>query len=148
MNLATPAAPGLILAALLSLPTGCGNDKDRAGAEGDLCERAVHHTVFAPMPPGAREQIGEGERTIMRVSMEVSVARCRAEGLSQAQADCIFAVDDIDELLRLGECPAIRDNKPSWLILPPIELVDDIERRRQERTGESAGEPPADTNTE
>jgi hypothetical protein len=82
------------------------------------CEQAVRHVTFGMIPPGAEGQPSEGERRIMEMVARASIVKCESEGLSDAQAGCILAVKSVDELLALGQCPAIRDNKPSWLIVP------------------------------
>lgn len=47
-------------------------------------------------------------------------------GLSEAQLGCILRVKTGDDLLRLRQCPAIAEHKPSWLLLTPPELLDQL----------------------
>lgn len=82
------------------------------------CEQAVRHVIFGMIPPDAPGQPEEGERRIMEATVRMAIATCESEGLSEAQATCILAAKSVDELLALGECPAIREKKPSWLMLP------------------------------
>jgi hypothetical protein len=84
------------------------------------CEQAVRHVTFALIPADAESQPGEGERRIMEIATRMAMVKCESEGLSDAQAACILGVKTLDELLALGECPAIREKKPSWLILPAV----------------------------
>ena len=91
----------------------------RDGAADALCQRAVDH-VFAMTlrgPPGS-EPKGD-EAAAIEVIKKSVLDRCRSEGLSQAQADCILAshVPDWDDQVRA--CPAIVAKLPSWLRLRP-----------------------------
>jgi hypothetical protein len=49
---------------------------------------------------------------------QTSIAQCRAEGLTQAQLDCILAATEWSKLAAVGNCPAIKDHRPSWLRTP------------------------------
>jgi CTP:molybdopterin cytidylyltransferase MocA len=115
--------------------TGCG--KDELGAR---CDKAVRHVIEGVVPVEGIEQVSSGERAIMQQVVAMSIARCRSEGLSEAQAACILAVRDLDGLMTVGSCPAIRAQKPSWLIAPSAEELEVIERAK------AAGEalPPVD----
>jgi hypothetical protein len=84
------------------------------------CEQAVRHVTFALIPADAESQPGEDERRIMEIATRMAIVKCESEGLSEAQAACILGAKTVDDLLALGECPAIRDKKPSWLILPGV----------------------------
>jgi hypothetical protein len=99
-------------------------EQDR-GDEDDLCARATRHVMG--VIEGTAPANGP-ERMVIDSVAVMTTGKCRAEGLSPAQADCILAVEDTDDMMRLGECPAIAANQPSWLILPPPEA---LERRRQ-----------------
>jgi hypothetical protein len=89
------------------------------GASDALCQRAVDH-VFAMTlrgPPGSEPK--GGEAVAVEAIKTGVLDRCRTEGLSQAQADCILAahVPDWDDQVRA--CPAVVAKQPSWIILRP-----------------------------
>ena len=101
---------------------------DRDGPP-DLCERAVRHMAVGLIPEGA-DQPDEGERRIMESVTRASIHTCRKEGLSQAQADCILAVESVDDLLYLGRCPAIAKDKPTWLTVPSEADLKQLEKAK------------------
>jgi hypothetical protein len=78
------------------------------------CQRALAHL---------EEVWSEGsapvERVIIHTSFGPTIARCKREGLGEEQAACILALQHADDLLHLGECPAIRASPPAWLPLIP-----------------------------
>ena len=84
------------------------------GHSGDRCDRAVEHVFemdVGPPPPADEAKMIEAVKAMAR-------SACRAEGLSQAQADCIVAahMPDWDDQLRA--CPAFASGKlPSWVIV-------------------------------
>jgi hypothetical protein len=108
----TMCAAGLLALAL----SACGN-KD------DFCSQAVRRVTFELIPKDGTGQPSEDERRTMEAVVEMGIAQCRKEGLSKEQADCIMDVHTVDQMLRLGDCPAIAAKRPSWLSLPPPELV-------------------------
>ncbi|MEM9487563.1 MAG: hypothetical protein AAGC55_00395, partial [Myxococcota bacterium] len=140
-----------LISLILAVVTVAGCERDRGEY---LCDKAVKHVLTGMIPPGSEP--GENEKAIMDVTVSMTLAKCRAEGLSQAQADCIMAVQTIDQLLHLGECPAIAADRPSWLILPSpeaLELLDQKKRNAQpspdERPAESPlSDPPSDSPSE
>jgi hypothetical protein len=96
------------------------------------CRRAIDH-VKAIVAAGGKEA-GRGKKMVGGAAEIASMSVCTHEGLSPAQADCITATRDLDQLLAVGECPAIQARKPRWLVLPPRKL-----RRESEP---EAGEQP------
>ena len=112
----------------------------------DRCQSAVHHITtliagFGGAPPS------EQEAAIIKATEQMSVAKCVHEGLSEAQARCVLDTPDALGLDELRACPAIRDEQPSWLILPPPGAFDrPLERRAGQAPGaieERGGEPGA-----
>lgn len=95
--------------ALLVLAGGCGSSKN------DLCSRAVNH-VFALTTVG---EVSADERKVIDLAAGASLARCRSEGLSEAQASCIFAARGLDWDEGLRGCPAFAAKPPSWVIVRP-----------------------------
>ncbi|HWU90852.1 MAG TPA: hypothetical protein VN253_26485 [Kofleriaceae bacterium] len=89
------------------------------GASDALCQRAVDH-VFAMTligPPGS-EPKGD-EAVVIEAAKAGALDRCRREGLSQAQADCILAVHVPDWDDQVRACPAFAAKPPSWMVLRP-----------------------------
>ena len=111
---------GALTLVMLACLTGCGDDEGNA-----RCQRAVDHVIM-PLPTETGTPSPE-EMQIIRTVRAMALATCQREGLSEAQEACILAARTMDERLRLGRCPAIRERKPSWLQLPPPELVDDMD---------------------
>ncbi len=82
----------------------------------DLCAKAVHHVIELTEvlgPPSSAEQ-----RVIDGI-VAATTDKCRDEGLSQAQFDCIMPthLPDWDDQLRA--CPAFASKPPSWVIVRP-----------------------------
>lgn len=96
----------------------CGNRADN-----DRCDRAVGHIaqITSGASAGGAGAPSAEEQAIIDAVIDMSKVTCRREGLSQAQADCILAVGDVQAMLRLRQCPAIGARRPSWLALPPTE---------------------------
>ncbi len=101
-------------------------DEPAEDDDDDLCARAVDHVIFNHVPDGAPGQPSEGERRIMEQVAAQSERTCRREGLSEEQAACIFAVNTPDDMLcELPNCPAIAEERPSWLTIPsPEEMAE------------------------
>jgi len=95
--------------ALLALASGCGSSKN------DLCSRAVTH-VFELTTTG---EVSAEERKVIDLAIGASLARCRSEGLSDAQASCILAARGLDWDEGLSACPAFAATPPSWVIVRP-----------------------------
>lgn len=118
-------ATALLISALTG-SLGCDDDNGVSAR----CQRAVDHVV---MPLSQEDGAANGapsadEMKIIQAVRNMALVTCQREGLSQAQAECIMAARTIDDRLRLGRCPAIRDRKPSWLQVPPEEILQQIER--------------------
>lgn len=85
----------------------------------DLCAKAVHRVIadLATMselaPPAADEQ-----RAIDAIE-SMTTSKCRGEGLSQAQFDCIMAAHPPDWDDQLRACQAFAAKPPSWVVLRP-----------------------------
>jgi len=96
------------LLVLVMLALGC-KDKN------DLCSRAVNH-VFELLVFG--EVSGE-ERKVINLARDGAIRRCRSEGLTEAQAACLFATrgPDWDDTLRV--CPAFAARPSTWVTLRP-----------------------------
>ena len=83
----------------------------------DRCQRGVGHvqqlmaaeSKAHDMVPSADEQ-----RAIGAVGKGM-VSLCQSEGLSQEQLDCLLNAKDWDLFKSVGDCPAIRARRPSWL---------------------------------
>ena len=114
----------LLLAVLL---TACGREE----TVDQRCRRTIDHVKAIVAAGGAA---GRGEKMVGGAVEIASMSVCTHEGLSPAQADCITAARDLDQLLAVGDCPAIQAKKPRWLVLPPGKL-----RRASEP---EAGEQP------
>ena len=98
---------------LTMLLVGCGAKSD------GICQQAVAH-VFELMvvgPPGS-EPKGEEARVIDSVK-SLALSRCRSEGLSRAQADCILAAHHPEWSDQLRACAAFVAKPPSWIIVGP-----------------------------
>ena len=96
---------------LLTLLVACKHDDD-------LCAKAVHHvfemTVMSDVaPPSSAEQ------DAIDLVVKATTGKCREEGLSQAQFDCIVAVKPPAWDDQLRTCAAFAAKPPSWVILRP-----------------------------
>lgn len=101
-----------------SLLTACGEEE----TVDQRCRRTIDHVkaiVVAAEGAGA----GRGKKALGGAAEIASMSVCTHEGLSPAQADCITGAVDLDQLLAVGSCPAIKAKKPRWLVLPPKKLV-------------------------
>lgn len=97
------------------------------------CEAAARHAVAPfPVPKGGERK--EDEQRIIDLVIKTSIDSCLKEGLSQEQADCILNVHTMDQLMALGECPAIVAKQPSWLRVAPTRAqMEELERELQAR---------------
>ncbi|HEU5061165.1 MAG TPA: hypothetical protein VFU21_31760 [Kofleriaceae bacterium] len=121
MRLAAAALVAVTLAA-------CGREE----TVDERCRRTIDH-VKAIVAADAKAA-GRGKKVVGGAAEIASMSVCTHEGLSPAQADCITAARDLDQLLAVGECPAIREKKPRWLVLPPKKLL----RGSEPEAGEEA----------
>jgi len=60
-----------------------------------------------------------GERLATSERIARATAECVAEGLSAAQAKCFDDVRHLGDVLDVADCPAIRDDRPSWFRVAP-----------------------------
>ena len=124
-----PRAPatGVFLCVVLVLGSlaACSKKQD------DLCDRTLSH-LTSLMDGGAQREMGTVEKAIYGLVTSGSVAQCRSEGLSQAQADCILTAKTRDQFMALGECEAIQAKKPSWLLLPPSQAEMEMIRKKMQ----------------
>ena len=70
------------------------------------------------VPEGKSARPSAEELQAMEAVEQLSLQKCQAEGLSQAQADCILGAKTVAELSQVGECEAIRNQRRGWLIFP------------------------------
>lgn len=108
----------LLLAVILA---ACGREE----TVDQRCRRTIDHVKGIVTAAGS--QARRGERLVGGAAEIASMSVCTHEGLSPAQADCITAARDLDQLLAVGDCPAIQAKKPRWLVLPPGKLRRDSE---------------------
>lgn len=108
----------LLLLFFVALGLSCEKSTTPAPAPAptDLCQKAIDHLSSTLNGPG---KMADGEKLISSVVTAISLARCRVEGLSSRQANCILSAKTLKQFMALGECGAIKEKKPSWLILPP-----------------------------
>ena len=118
----------LLLAILLGGAAACGNEE----TVDQRCRRTIDHVkaIVAAEANGA----GRGKKVLGGAAEIASMSVCTHEGLSPAQADCITAARDLDQLLAVGACPAIQARKPRWLVLPPRKLLRGSEPEAGEET--------------
>jgi hypothetical protein len=89
-----------------------------ASAASDDCTVAVTHVVDV-IAAGAKPD----ERKAIDQIASRSIDRCRGEGLSAAQRDCILALHDIADPSPLATCAAIVAKKPGWLEIDALGLA-------------------------
>lgn len=106
-------AAAVVLLACLA----CGREE----TTDERCRRTIDH-VKAIVVAAEGQGAGRGKKVLGGAAEIASMSICTHEGLSPAQADCITASRDLDQLLAVDDCPAIRDKKPRWLVLPPRKL--------------------------
>ncbi|MBA3502036.1 MAG: hypothetical protein H0T65_16855 [Deltaproteobacteria bacterium] len=94
---------------VLALAAGCSSSKN------DLCSRAVNH-VFELTTVG---EVSADERKVVDLAIGAALARCRSEGLSDAEASCILAARGLDWDEGLRACPAFAARPPTWVIVRP-----------------------------
>ena len=103
----------LLNTCLFVLVAACGGSKDSSD---DRCTRGVSHVFeLLSKQPG---KPSSDERSAMEAVQKMSIAQCKSEGFTQPQLDCVLGATDWDKFQKLGECAAIKDRKPGWLILP------------------------------
>jgi len=105
----------LLVFALLSM-AACGS---KAKAQ-DPCTRGVTHVFDLTIAQSAKHDAkpSADEQTAINAVKQQSLDACQRDGLTQAQLDCILAATDWDKFLALGACPAIKDKRPTWLLIP------------------------------
>jgi hypothetical protein len=117
------------------------------------CERSVKHVFDLTMSMGGVLSEPKGlEKSAVEQARKAAMDRCKDEGLSDAQRDCIVAAKslfDRDFLM----CPALVAKPPTWIIAPigHPELLDEKNRPKEEPLdlsavdpGGSAADKPAD----
>ncbi len=103
--------------ALLACLAACGHEE----TNDERCRRTIDHVKgFVGAAEGT--DAGRGKKVLGGAAEIASMSLCTREGLSPAQADCITATRDLDQLMAVGSCPAIQAKKPRWLVLPPKKL--------------------------
>jgi|SRR6185503_20923776 len=112
----------------LLLVVACGHQE----TTDERCRRTIDH-VKAVVVAAQKKEPGRGKRFLGGAAEIASMSVCTHEGLSPEQADCITAARDLDQLMAVGSCPAIRAKKPRWLVLAPKKLL---------RSEPEAGEQP------
>jgi len=115
-------------AVLVACLVGCGHEETTE----QRCRRTIDH-VKAIVVASEAKGAGRGKRMLGGAAEIASMSMCTRDGLSAEQADCITGTRDLDQLLAVGSCPAIRAKKPRWLVLPPKKLL---------RSEPEAGEQP------
>jgi hypothetical protein len=95
------------------------------GCKSSDCERAVHRIteIVSTAPKGSEPS--PAEQSAIDAIERTTVSQCTSEGLTPEQRDCILAANTYDDMVKLGNCPAIQAHKPSWLIVPAQELPRD-----------------------
>ncbi len=128
-----------MLVACLSMAAGCG--KSSTGPqESDLCTKTVNHLMSLMSGADQGVPMRQGERIAAGLAGAASIASCRQEGLSQAQADCILGASNTEQLMAMGSCAAIREKKPSWLMLPPT--PDELAQLQEQMRSPDGSAPP------
>lgn len=108
------------------------------GSKEDLCTQAVRQMlVDERMPPGAKP--GREEQEIIDLVVKQTVRECRKEGLSREQANCILAAKTFEQRMRLIECPAIKAKKPTWLRVPEVPELREMEESMKGAPGAELG---------
>lgn len=92
--------------------------RSQAPKQADPCERAVRHVIALGQGSGSAAQAPDEAG---RKLSEKTIAECRKEGLTQAQAECIVAAKNDSELLSVRSCPAIAERRPGWLVVAPTD---------------------------
>jgi len=87
----------------------------------ERCGRSIRHITKLIMSGPGSFEISPNEASIIEVTTAMSIATCESEGLSPAQEACMLAVEEIEKLSAVAQCPAIVEHKPRWLVLPPTE---------------------------
>jgi hypothetical protein len=84
-----------------------------AGIPGpDLCSQMVEHMLGMVEASG---QLSFTQRMMMRALKSKIVDQCRAEGITQAQADCFLRVKTPDQMKTLDDCAALKAHPLKWL---------------------------------
>jgi hypothetical protein len=108
--------------------------------EPDLCEKTINHMMSVTSGATEGAKMGVAERVFDGLVAARSIATCRQEGLSQAQADCILDARNFQQIMAIGTCDALREKKPSWLTLPPTpEEIARFEERIRPPDGPRSG---------
>ena len=92
-----------------------------AGCKDDSpCTKAVHRVFELTASPDGKSKPSAEEQKVIDEIETMSVGKCKDEGLSQAQADCLLAMKTFDDLKNVWKCPAIAAKHPSWLLSGPM----------------------------
>lgn len=95
------------------------------------CERAVRQVIALTTagPPDSKPKADE--QAVIDQVQHASIDRCNAEGLSDAQRDCILAAKSLRDRAFLT-CPALVKTPPTWIIAPigHPEALDELDRIR------------------
>jgi hypothetical protein len=68
--------------------------------ETDLCEKTINHMMSVMSGASEGAKMGVAERVVDGMAAAASIATCRQEGLSPAQADCILAAKNFEQFRR------------------------------------------------
>ncbi|MDQ3370298.1 MAG: RCC1 domain-containing protein [Myxococcota bacterium] len=79
----------------------------------DQCARAVDHVLALTV----QGPVASEERRAIDTIRRMTLAKCRQEGLSPAQADCIVAARGPEWADQLRTCPAFAARPSSWVML-------------------------------
>ena len=90
--------------------TGCDRNDD--------CKRAVTHLFEITTHVGVDSKPSKDEQRVIDGIVDMSIGKCRDEGLHPEARDCILAMKSFDDLTKLGACPGIAAHKPSWVMVP------------------------------
>jgi hypothetical protein len=101
-----------------TLPQGTGSHEEPLRARLPATSFGVHARCESAIGylSGA-SRVYEAPGTLL--TKDATFDKCAEEGLSHEQLRCILDVDSGDAVARLRSCPAIAENPPSWLNLPP-----------------------------
>ena len=91
---------------------GCKDDR--------TCAQAVHKLfeITTMDPTGKGSKPGADEQKVIDTIETMTIGKCKEEGLSKAQTDCILAMKTREDMDTVGKCPAIAAKHPSWLLVP------------------------------
>jgi len=84
-----------------------------------FCERGVAHIFALTLvgPPGSEPQGDEAR--VIEIVKGLALSRCKSEGLSRAQLDCILAAHHPSWSDQLRACTAFAARPPTWITTMP-----------------------------